>query len=113
MVPRIVAIGTLTLALAACGGGREVPQPEFVGRTLQVETRSGQTSTLSFRRDGEVTARFGERATEGRWRLDKRRLCFIWAGDFRECWPYTAPFRRGRTTTITSDRGNVVKVTMR
>jgi hypothetical protein len=103
----------LSLVLAACGGGREAPAPEFVGRSLRVETAGGQVSNLLFRRDGTVTARFEKGETEGRWELERRRLCFTWRGNFRECWPYDEPFRRGRTTSITSDRGNVVKVTMR
>jgi hypothetical protein len=103
----------LIVLLAGCGGGREAPPPEFVGRTLRVETAAGQVSNLDFRRDGSVTARFGSGETQGRWELERRRLCFTWRGDFHECWPYSAPFRRGRTTTITSDRGNVVKVTLR
>lgn len=106
---------SLAAALAGCatGGGRGPAQPEFVGRELVVQARSGEVSTLRFRGDGGVMARFGERETEGRWALENRRLCFTWAGNFRECWPYAEPFRRGRTVTVTSDRGNVVRVTMR
>ena len=113
-MPRLLpAAVPLTLLLAGCGGGREAPAPEFVGRTLRVETKAGQVSNLDFRRDGSVTARFGGGETQGRWKLERRSLCFTWRGDFRECWPYTAPFRRGRTVTLTSDRGNLVKVTLR
>jgi hypothetical protein len=108
-----VASVCLAAALAGCVAGRGRSEPEFVGRELSVEARNGQVSTLRFRGDGNVMARFGERETEGRWALEDRRLCFTWAGNFRECWPREAPFRRGRTVTITSDRGNVVQVTMR
>lgn len=111
---RIVAVAAMSLAAAGCATmGGQMREPEFVGRTVTVQTQSGQTSNLHFRRDGTVEARFGERRTEGRWELGGGRLCFTWARDFRECWPHTEPFRVGRTETIRSDRGNVVRVTMR
>ena len=109
------ALGLCTAAaLAGCatGGGRD-DRPEFVGRSLSVEAANGQVTTLSFLADGTVTARFGERETQGRWALEEGRLCFTWAQSFRECWPYAGGFRAGRTVQITSDRGNVVRVTMR
>ena len=109
----------LLLALAAgCAtfgdGGRDDRRagPEFAGRTMRVETAAGQVSRLAFRRDGAVEARFDGRETKGRWSLERRRLCFTWAGNFRECWPYRRPFVRGKPTKITSDRGNAVTVTL-
>ena len=109
------------LLLGACsvipGGDRDrdygPPQPEFVGRQMTMVAANGQITTLRFARDGDVTARFGERETKGRWDLERRRLCFTWGGSYRECWPYTSAFERGRTRTVTSDRGNVVRVTLR
>jgi hypothetical protein len=114
MSSRFIASLCLGVALAGCATGRGASdEPEFVGRSMQVETSAGQVTTLSFRRDGGVTARFGERETQGRWSLERRQLCFTWARDFRECWPYARRFRAGRTVTIRSDRGNIVQVTMR
>lgn len=111
------------LLLAGCGtlgiGGsdrddrRGPPLPEFAGRSIDVVAASGQATRLAFRRDGRVVAHFNGRETEGHWALERRRLCFTWAGNFRECWPYRDRFERGRTRTITSDRGNVVRVTLR
>jgi hypothetical protein len=116
MSTRFVAGLCLGAALAGCatvrgGPGRE--EPEFVGRSMRVETAAGQVTILRFDRDGTVTARFNERETEGRWSLERRQLCFTWARNFRECWPYAQRFREGRTVSIRSDRGNVVQVTMR
>lgn len=103
--------------LAGCstlrgGGDDDDVRPEFVGRTLRVETAQGQVSHLRARDDGSVIARFGERETSGRWSIERRRLCFTWAQNWRECWPYQEPFRRGRTVALTSDRGNKVRVTL-
>ncbi len=114
-MPRVLAATACAAALlAGCATGpREPAVPEFVGRTMTVETSAGQVTNLDFRSDGTVTARFDGTRTEGRWHLERRQLCFTWARDFRECWPYTERFRRGRTVTITSDRGNVVRVTLR
>ena len=117
---RLAAPLAAALLLGACsvipGGDRDrdygPPRPEFVGRQMTVVAANGQTTSLRFQRDGDVTARFGERETAGRWALERRRLCFTW-GNYRECWPYAQPFQQGRTRTITSDRGNVVRVTLR
>ena len=87
------------------------PGSELAGQVLRVETSSGQTSTLHFRRDGAVRASFGNSQVMGRWQVQQQQLCFFWAGAPRECWRYETPFRRGRTESVTSDRGNVVRVT--
>ncbi|HZF96446.1 MAG TPA: hypothetical protein VEZ20_16405 [Allosphingosinicella sp.] len=121
MTRQIAVTLCLAASLAGCamgGGGRERPErgseePEFVGRSLDVVAANGQTTVLRFRRDGVVTARFNDRETEGQWSLRPRELCFTWRQTFRECWPYTQRFRQGRPVQITSDRGNVVRVTMR
>ena len=101
--------GPLTLTgCATLGGG---PGGELAGETLRMETARGRTSVLLFQRDGTVRAAFGESVVTGRWEVVNRNLCFYWTGAPRECWPYPAPFRPGETRTITSDRGNVVRVT--
>ena len=109
----LVSLG-IAASLAGCATGRRgSEEPEFVGRSMRVETAAGQVTILRFERDGTVVARFNERETEGRWSLEPRQLCFTWARNFRECWPYAQRFREGRTVSIRSDRGNVVQVTMR
>lgn len=101
------------LLLAGCAsivpGGRADYSP--VGHTLQVVAATGAESRLQFRPDGRVVAAFGERSVTGNWSLQDRQLCFNWGAAPRECWPYPAPFPRGRTVSVTSDRGNVVRVT--
>jgi hypothetical protein len=107
------AILALALALAGCVGARnEMRGPEFAGRTVRVQAANGQVTLLRFQPDGDVVARFGERETRGGWNFGDGRLCFTWAGNYRECWPHVRPFRTGRTETVTSDRGNVVQVTL-
>lgn len=81
------------------------------GQSLRVVAANGATSQMSFRQDGTVTARFNNREIAGRWSLRGDNLCFEWAGAARECWPYPAPFPRGRTVNVRSDRGNTVRVT--
>jgi hypothetical protein len=93
------------------GGGRA--GSELVGRSARLDPARGQASTLYFGRDGVVRSVFGNREATGRWSIRNRQLCFVWAGSFRECWPYAAPLQPGQTRTIMSDRGNVVKVTLR
>jgi hypothetical protein len=105
--------------LAACAGGsapapdRRTPGAELIGRSVTLETSAGQVSTLHFEDGGAVQAEFGGKQIAGNWVATGDRLCFAWSGNSRECWPYTAPFERGETATLTSDRGNVVKVTLR
>ena len=107
-------VPALTAAfVAGCATGRESASAgDLAGRTLRMTATNGQVTTLRFRDDGMVRARFGGRSLDGRWRISGRRLCFDWPQARRECWPYREPFQRGRTRTLTSDRGNVVRVTM-
>jgi hypothetical protein len=107
LLPAILVIG-----VAGCVTPREGRRWEFVGRPIHVQAASGQVSTLFLRPDGSVEARFGEQRTAGRWDFTNGNLCYTWGGSFRECWPHTAPFVPGRTETVRSDRGNVVRVTM-
>lgn len=114
MARRILASLCIAASLAGCATGRRgSEEPEFVGRTMRVEAANGQVTMLRFERDGTVVARFNERETQGRWSLEPTQLCFTWARNFRECWPYTERFREDRTVSIRSDRGNTVQVTMR
>lgn len=103
-------LGALTLGgCATLGIGRA--GDELVGETLRMQTSRGQTTHLLFQGDGTVRAAFGESVVTGRWSVENRNLCFYWTGAPRECWPYAAPFRRGETRALTSDRGNAIRVT--
>jgi hypothetical protein len=85
---------------------------ELIGRSIRLETAAGQASTLRFGDNGVVRAQFGSREITGSWVATGTQLCFAWAGSSRECWPYTQPLVPGETVTLTSDRGNVVRVTL-
>ena len=100
--------------LGGCATLRGGPEPDdgLAGRTLRMETARGEVTTLRFRDGGKVRARFRGRSLDGRWRLADSRLCFYWSDAPRECWPYREPFARGPTRTVTSDRGNVLRVTL-
>ena len=105
------------LAVALLGGcstlrGGPDPGDELAGRTLRMQTARGEVTRLHFRENGRVSAAFRGRTLDGRWRVSDRRLCFFWSDAPRECWPYRQPFQPGRTRTVTSDRGNVLRVTM-
>ena len=88
------------------------PGAELIDRQVRLETAGGQVSMLHFAPDGTVHAQFGERTVTGNWVLANGQLCFSWAGTSRECWPYAQPFVPGQTVSLTSDRGNVVRVTL-
>ena len=94
------------------GGGGPEPGSELVGRSLRVRAANGEVTTLRFRDEDSVRATFRGRTLDGRWDASDRRLCFRWPRAPRECWPYRSRFERGRTRTVTSDRGNVVRVTL-
>lgn len=110
LVPALLSTLLLASGCATVAGPR--PGSELVGRGVQLVPERGQPSTLFFNRGGVVTSTFGERRASGRWWVRDRRLCFLWAGDFRECWPYPAPLAPGETVAITSDRGNRLRVTL-
>lgn len=82
-----------------------------VGQTLQVIAANGAQSQMQFRSNGQVVAAFGDRSVTGEWNMQEEGLCFRWGSAAVECWPYSRPFRRGETVTLTSTRGNVVRVT--
>lgn len=84
---------------------------DLIGTTLRVDAGSGRVSTMRFEADGAVEAEFGQQKARGSWVVADGKLCFSWGNTSRECWPYSAPFQRGQTVTLTSDRGNVVRVT--
>lgn len=114
----VLAAAAAAALLSACSTIRDrspermAPGDELVGRTLRLETAAGQTTMLRFQREGVVTAEFGDKSTTGSWVATGQQLCFSWAGRSRDCWPYERPFRRGETVTVTSDRGNLVRVTL-
>lgn len=109
----IAAVAGAAAMLGGCATLVGAPQgSELVGETVRVETAQERASTMTFRRDGMVVARFGEREVAGRWRIEGDWLCFYWTGAPRECWPYADRFRPGVTVPVTSDRGNRVEVTL-
>ena len=72
-------------------------------------------NTLTFRPDGTVTnvVHSNNMAAQGHWWVVDNQLCINWAGTNRpECWPYPTAWVPGETLTLTSDRGNTVKVTL-
>lgn len=107
---RFAPIALLPL-VAACA--TVVPRTDIspAGQTLRVIAANGAESQMQFRDNGQVVAAFGERSITGQWNLQSEGLCFRWGSAPIECWPYSRPFRRGETTSITSTRGNVVRVT--
>lgn len=112
-ISRLAAAFAVTLTLGGCATFRSGPSgEELLGRTIRMETARGQVSRLSFRDNGNVRANFGRNSVDGRWDVRDRKLCFFWQGAPRECWPYRSPFERGRTRSLTSDRGNRVQVTL-
>lgn len=119
---RSVAAATAALALLggcslippgrpAAGGAPMASGAELHGTALRVDAGSDRVSTMRFAPDGSVQAEFGKQMVKGSWVVADRKLCFSWGSTSRECWPYLAPFKRGQTVTLTSDRGNTVRVT--
>ena len=110
----VLIVASLSLLVSGCASvlPRSQPGSELVGKNLRMETRAGQVSTLEFRNNNVVRARFGQQEIVGRWQVEPGRLCFLWTGAPRECWPYPQAFGRGESRTITSDKGNVSRVTM-
>ncbi len=109
----LLLIASAALMVAGCASivPRSRANVSPVGQTLQVVAANGQASRMQFRSDGRVVAAFGERSVTGNWALEGDDLCFQWGSAARECWPYRGGFERGRTVTVTSTRGNVIRVT--
>src|SRR5687768_15598594 len=99
----------LVAALGACatGGGNDGPRSAAAllpGRTRDVEAAKRQGSTRVGSDAGAGGGLFGCGEVSRRWAMEGGPSCFTWAGNFRECWPYADPLRRGVTRTITSSR---------
>jgi hypothetical protein len=122
---RVATILGVTMTAIALSGCAVVPRPntaapvvqrmpgsELVDRTVRIEAAGNQTYTMHFAPEGVVHAQFGGRNITGSWVATNTQLCFAWSGASRECWPYTAPLVRGQTVSLTSDRGNAVRVTL-
>jgi hypothetical protein len=104
--------GTFVLAGCSTLSGGSERGSQLVGQRIQLVPAAGQPSILSFGGNGVVRSSFGRRSAVGRWWVQGRRLCFLWAGSFRECWPYRRPFPHRRQVRLRSDRGNLVWVTL-
>ena len=116
LVAPLLALATLSACATVVPPAQvavvRAPGTELVNQRVRLQTSGGQVSTLHFAPNGQVHAEFGGRQVTGTWVATPGQLCFSWAGSSRECWPYTAPWRRGQAMTLTSDRGNVVQVTL-
>ncbi len=108
----LVLCGSLALSACATLVPRVVPGTELIGHSVQMVTARGQASVLHFQEDGTVRATYAGGQTSGRWFMRGNQLCFAWGSAPQECWPYATPLSRGRARSITSDRGNVVQVTL-
>lgn len=108
-----LAVAGASILLAGCATilPRDRTNIGPTGQTLRVIAANGAESRMQFRPNGQVVAAFGERSITGQWQMQEEGLCFRWANAPVECWPYARPFERGRTVTVTSTRGNVVRVT--
>lgn len=110
----MLRVAPVLLLLAASGCSTIVPRSSAMGpegQTLRVIAAGGGESQMHFRSGGQVVARFGEGSLSGQWSMRDEGLCFQWPQTAVECWPYNGPFPRGRTVTVTSTRGNIVRVT--
>ena len=119
-----------TRGTAVAPSGATVPtvpfQPGMMGSELaqqrvRVQSISSNSATqgavniLHFMPDGMVSSQLADspgEAVEGRWWFANNQLCFSWPTRGQECWAYPAALQRGQTTTLTSDRGQSVRVTM-
>lgn len=82
--------------------------------TVRVDLGS-DVNTLTFHSDGTVDnlVHSTNMVAHGHWWVAANQLCINWSGTHRpECWPYPTDWVPGQTLTLTSDRGNTVKVTL-
>lgn len=107
-------VAPVVLLIAVSGCSTLVPRTADIGpsgQTLRVIAAGGGESRMHFRSDGQVTATFDGGSLTGEWNMQDEGLCFRWPQTEVECWPYANGFARGRTVTVTSTRGNTVRVT--
>lgn len=85
------------------------------GTTVEVASANGRVrNQLQFLPDGIVYIVPRNRAIRfpARWEIRDNWLCVNWRPRGPECWPYEQGFRVGEPVTLTSDRGQTVRVTL-
>lgn len=119
------------LAIAACasGGGYEVvqtdnpvppealvaPPAELAGTVIRAETLDGTVmNRVHFYPDGviHIVPEDGSAAIPGTYAVQNNQLCLTWQPRGTECWPYERAFVEGQTVTLTSNRGQMARVTL-
>ncbi len=87
---------------------------ELEGRTVDIVTEDGIENRINFRPGGEMEILVGEggHVVEGVWGYQNEdTICVAFAPRGEECWPYE-PMAIGETQTVTSNRGQTLRVTM-
>lgn len=87
---------------------------ELEGRTVDIVTQDGLENRVNFEPGGQMTILIEEGApvVDGVWGFDDEdTLCVAFAPRGEECWPYE-PMVVGETQTVTSNRGQTLRVTM-
>ena len=87
---------------------------DYSGRTVRIETQSGLKNNVNFAPDGTMTIEVvgsGLPVVEGFYGMQGNNVCINFSPRGQECWPYVQ-MAVGETRTVTSDRGQTLKVTM-
>lgn len=120
------------LAIAACAtgdAGYEVaatgadvppaalqpPPSDLAGTVIRAATVDGDiVNRVHFYPNGviHIVPEDGAAAIEGTYAVRDDMLCLDWAPRGTECWPYTRAFQMGETVTLTSNLGQMARVTM-
>ena len=87
---------------------------ELEGRTVDIVTQDGLENRVNFQPGGEMEILIDESGPviDGVWGYrGEDTICVSFAPRGEECWPYE-PMAVGETQTVTSNRGQSLRVTM-
>ncbi len=121
----LAAAATLTACVPYVGAtGETIPASEIEpysswpaeleGRTVDIVTQDGLENRINFQPGGEmeILIQEGGPIVDGVWGFrDEDTVCVAFAPRGEECWPYE-PMMVGETQTVTSNRGQTLRVTM-
>lgn len=91
------------------------PPSDLTGTVIRAATLDGDVvNRVHFYPNGviHIVPESGDVAIPGTYEVANNQLCLNWAPRGIECWPYTRAFQMNETVTLTSDRGQMARVTM-
>ena len=91
------------------------PPAELDGTVIRAASVDGSVvNRVHFYPDGaiRIVPEDGQSALPGTYTVQGEQLCLHWQPRGSECWPYARAFQPGETVSLTSNRGQTLRITL-